>query len=378
MTKRKKKFDTRKLKKFLPYILTGVLTLALVFVGSIDKNNSGVAFSLDNFAEDDYKISIDQLSELYVVADLSDAMGLASAYDVASNYVVVISMRENGQTSTGKIEKPTITNVDIPRGVIEYVVQDGETMEVIASKYSVSTDDIRWSNGLKTTSVSAGDVLYIPSVSGIVYTVKSGDTASSIAEKYGSTEAEIIALNDLETTGVTEGMRILIKGGTLPETERPEYVAPVRTYYTYTYLGVYYDRQNVITLYDIYNKLYVSDSEYLPWDEHNPGYPYNCTWYAWYWRATSPLSLGKLGGGATGNANYWNISYAYRGVSNTPAVGAVFQTPYGGNGYGHVGVVIGINSDGSIRVQEMNWGGYGVVTEGTIPAANVGLFNYIY
>lgn len=373
MMKCKKKINFDKYKGALPYILVGALTLALVFVGSLDKHSSEVGISLDNFVANDYKVSTDQLSELYVVADLSDALGLASAPDVASNYVITNTMYDSGQTTTGKIEKPSIIDIATSRGVIEYVVEEGESMDTIAAKYGISTDEIRWSNGLKTTDISAGDTLYLPSTSGIVYTVKSDDTAESIAEKYGSSAAEIIALNDLEVSGLSEGMRIIIKGGSLPETERPEYTPPRRqtTSYAYTYLGDSSSRQNVQV---IATGFYDSTYSY---PNPNPGVPGWCTWYAWYWRATSPLSLGELGHEGR-NANTWNYNYAYRGVGNTPVVGAVFQSPYGGGGYGHVGVVVGINGDGSIVVREMNYAGRYVVTEATIPASSVGNFNYIY
>lgn len=373
MTKKKIKFNHY--KGILPYLGAGVLTLLLVFVGSLNKYDSSTSLSLDTFAKNDYNVSVDQLSELYVVADLSDVLGLASAPDVASNYVVTNTMYDSGQTTTGKIEKPSIVDIATSRGVIEYVVNDGESMDTIAAKYGLSTDEIRWSNGLKTTDVSAGDILYLPSTSGIVYTVKSDDTVESIAEKYGSSATEIIALNDLEVSGLSEGMRIIIKGGSLPETERPEYVPPRRqtpTYaYTYTYLGDSSSRQNVQV---IATGFY--DSAYS-YPNPNPGVPGWCTWYAWYWRATSPQSLGELGHEGR-NANTWNYNYAYRGVGKTPVVGAVFQSPYGGGGYGHVGVVIGINDDGSIVVREMNYAGRYVVTEATIPASSVGNFNYIY
>ncbi len=368
MTKKKNKFDFRKFKKLLPYILTGVITLAVVAIGSISKYTSGVSLSLDVFAEEDYKISVDQLSGLYTVASVSDALGLASASNVASNYIVASSMYANGQASTSKPEKPPITNITTSRGVVEYVVQDGDSMEAIAAKYGVTVDQIRWSNGKKTADISVGEVLYIPSKPGIVYTVKSGETIESIVSKYGSTVAEVIALNDLEISGISEGMRILLSGGNLPETERPEYVAPVTTYtYTYTYLGASSSRQNIT----------VVAAGFFADSPGNPGVRGYCTWYAWYWRATSPLSLGALGPEGR-NANTWNYNYAYRGVGNTPVVGAVFQTPYGGGGYGHVGVVIGINEDGSILVQEMNYAGWSVVTQATIPASYVGNFNYIY
>ena len=371
MTRNKRKAIFRQIKSLLPYFITGAITLALVFVGSIDKRNSELNLSLDNFAASDYKISVDQLSELYMVADISDALSLASAPEVASNYVVTMTMYDSGQTGSGKLEKPNLTDVEGREWVISYVVAEGETMESIAAKYGITTDQIRWSNGLKTTDVSAGTFLYVPKKPGIVYSVKEGDTIESIAATYGSNVAEITIFNDLEN-GLVEGSKIFIKDGVLPEKERPEYVPPVvRPVYTYTYLGNSSTRENVQV---IATGFY--DANY-PYPNPNPGVPGWCTWYAWYWRATDPRSLGMLGHEGR-NANTWHYNYAYRGVGNTPVVGAVFQSPYGGGGYGHVGVVIGVNDDGSIEVQEMNYAGRYVVTRATIPAAYANNFNYIY
>ena len=350
MTKNKKKFDLGRYKKVLPYIVASVLTLVLVFVGSLDKYSSGANLSLDTFAVDNYGTSVDQLSEFYMVADLSDALSLASASDVASNYVMVNAMYKSGQISTGKIEKPSIIDIPASRGVIEHLVEDGENMDTIAAKYGVSTDNIRWSNGLKTKDVSPGTILYIPSTPGIVYTVKSGDTVESIASKYGSNTTEIIALNDLEMSGIAEGMRIVIKDGTLPETERPEYVAPVRVYSTYTYLGNASNRTNLAC---------------------NRGLGAGqCT--TWGWLKRPDLGFIKA------NANQWDNVARSAGllVDNNPAPGAIFQTDSGW--YGHVGYVESVNGDGSINVSERNYAGcYGVLFS-TIPASDVGKFNYIH
>ena len=363
MTRKNKKLNSKKLQGMIPYFAVGILTLLLVFFGSIDKRNSDVTLSLAAFAADDFKISVDQLSELYVVADLSDALGLASASDVASNYVVTTTMYDSGQTSsTGKLEKPNLTDISASRGVIEYTVAEGDSMDSIAAKYKVTTDDIRWSNGLKTTDVSPGTTLYIPSTSGIVYTVKSGDTVESIVEKYGSSAEEIIALNDLEVSGLSEGTRIVIKGGSLPETERPEYVAPVRvtrpTYtntYTYTYLGSTSERQNIEVVGYFYN---IGGGQCVNWASH---------------------MRPDLGGLMLGNANAWARNAAARGyaVDRTPSAGAIFQTSSGW--YGHVGYVEGVNADGSITVTEMNYGyvPYRVI-RATIPASAVVNFNYIH
>ncbi len=360
MTRKKKKFNIERMRGVLPYIVTGVLTLVLVFWGSVDKQNRDINLSLDAFAAEDYKISIDQLSELYVVADLSDALGLASATDVASNYVITTTMYDAGiSISGGRPEKPNLTDITASRGVIEYTVAEGESMDTIAAKYGVSTDQIRWSNGLKNTNVSAGTVLYIPSTSGIVYTVKSGDTIESIVEKYGSSVNEIVALNDLEVSGISEGMKILIKNGDLPETERPEYVAPVvrPTYtYTYTYLGSTSERQNIEVV----------------------GYFYNigggqCVNWAYYMRP----DLHDLYGWSLGNANTWAARATKSVVDRTPSAGAIFQTSSGW--YGHVGYVEAVNADGSITVTEMNYSyvPYRVI-RATIPASAVGNFYYIH
>ena len=376
MTKRKKKFNIKRLKSFVPYFLVSFFAIVLVILGTIDKKSAEMNISLDAFMADNYKVSADQLSELYVVADLSDALGLASATDVASNYVIADTMYEAGQTSSGRLEKPNITNIAASRGVIEYTVSEGENADTIAAKFKLSVEQVRWSNGLKTSDIAAGTVLHLPSTAGIVYTVKSGDTLESIVEKYGSSITELVALNDLEVSGINEGMRIVIKNGSLPEKERPEYVAPApaRTYtyaYTYTYSGSSSSRQDPkIIAYNFYDPNY-------SYPNPNPGVPGYCTWYAWWWRATNPASLGTLGHEGR-NASAWNYNYAYRGVGRTPVVGAVFQTPYGGYGYGHVGVVVGINGDGSIVVREMNYYGRSVVSEATIPANYVGNFNYIY
>ncbi len=357
MIRKKKRIDLEKLKGVLPYILTGVVTLGLVFVGSLDKQNSEVNLSLDSFAASDYKVSVDQISELYVVADLSDALSLASATDVASNYVVTTTMYNAGISTTGKLEKPNLTDVGERNWVIEYVVQDGESMESIAEKYGISTDQIRWSNGLKTTSIEAGNTLYLPKESGIVYTVKGSDSVESIASTYGSNVEEITIFNDLDTTPLSEGQKIFIKNGSLPEKERPEYVAPVvqrRTTYTYTYLGDTSERQNiqVVGYYSIGRGQCVDWASYMRPD---------------------------LGGLMLGNANAWARNAAARGyaVDRTPSAGAIFQTSSGW--YGHVGYVEAVNGDGSITVTEMNYSyvPYRVI-RATIPANKVGNFNYIH
>ncbi|MDO4742140.1 MAG: LysM peptidoglycan-binding domain-containing protein [Candidatus Saccharibacteria bacterium] len=354
----------RHLRRVSSYIAVGIITLVLVFVGSIDKKGSTTSLSLKAFAESNYRVSIDQLSELYVVADLSDSLGLASAEDTASNYVIATSMLDSGQIPTGRLQKPVLPITSIQReGVIKHSVSEGESMDSIAESFGVSTDQIRWSNGLKTKDIKAGDTLYIPSSSGIVYTIKSGDTISSIVSKYGGREEEIIHYNDLENSDISEGMRIFIKNGSLPEKERPEYVPPASTRtYTYTYLGDTSERQNITVVGFFYGL----------------GGPYmagQCTQWAWYKRK----EIGREIPSTLGNANTWAIRAQNLGylVNRTPEAGAVFQTSAGQ--YGHVGFVEAVNEDGSITITEMNYAYRNFrVVRAIIPANVVGNLYYIH
>ena len=363
MTKKKKKSGFKQLRKVLPYFLVGILSTVIVVFGSFDKRNAEMNVSLDALAASNYKMSVDQLSELYMVADLSDILGLASATDVASNYVIATTMYDAGQTSSGgRLEKPVIADTQLDcRGIFKYTVSAGESADTIAAKFGLTADQVRWSNDLKNSNIAAGREIELPCAPGIIYTVKNGDTIASIVSRYGSNVEELIAVNDLEKTrAVSEGMRIVIKNGNLPETERPEYVAPVRQnyLYTYTYLGSTSVRQNMTTVGYFYGL----------------GGPYSagqCTQWAWYKRQDLPRMLG--------NANSWAYNAALAGylVNRTPAPGAIFQTSSGW--FGHVGYVEAVNPDGSIVISEMNYDYQPFrVIQSVVPANMVGNFNYIH
>lgn len=376
MIKKTKKTEIlSKIKHVLPYLGSFLIVLFIAIFGSRDKTTpSSGSLNMESFASNNFEsVSTDQLSEFYVVASLADSMNLASTDAVSSNYVMVNVLNDAGQNSTNKLDKKTITDTShlYRCGVNTYKVATGDTMDSIADQFQITTDQIRWSNGLKTKDISVGQDLLIPGTPGIVYKVKSGNTIESLASKYGSSVEKIITCNDLETDAtLVEGSTIVLPDGSLPETERPEYVAPTPVYtYSYTYSGSTNDRQNMRT---IATGFYVNS----PGNKMVAG---QCTWYAWYMRATDSRSLGALPSASLGNAYSWaNVlrGYGYR-VDRTPEVGAVFQTTAGW--YGHVGYVTAVNDDGSITVREMNYG-YAAyrVTESEIPASRVGNFNYIH
>jgi len=74
----------------------------------------------------------------------------------------------------------------------------------------------------------------VPPVDGVIYTAKAGDTVEALASRYSIDKDQIIAYNDLELGGLTAGKKLILAGATLPVTERPGYVAPRASYATYS------------------------------------------------------------------------------------------------------------------------------------------------
>lgn len=337
--------STKKSKKSLlwqafPYVLTALAVLGLVFYGSLDKtSNLESNMNMESIAADNFNVSADQISQFFMVSELASSLSLPTAEAVNVNYNSLSVMRDTGQTSVEKLEKPDI--VDISDVVCDenYTVKPGETLESIAAHCGVTTTQLRWSNGLKNDTVTDGMQLKIPSVPGIIYTVKKDENAGSIASKYSS-DAETIIAHNCPTMSdcIAEGMTITIPSGELPETERPEYVAPTTTYAGYGS-----------------TRTYSTSVNQMPW-----GW---CTWYAWQWRYDNLGDSYTLPGGL-GNASTWaNSLRGSYNVDKTPAYGDVFVS-YSGY-YGHVGIVTGVSGD-SITITDMNgqagWGQVGTRT----------------
>ncbi len=104
-----------------------------------------------------------------------------------------------------------------------YIVQPGDSVALVAARFGISQNTLRFANGMKKTDVlHRGDILLILPVSGIKYTVKSGDTLNSIAKKYklGPEEfADMLDYNNLEaSSSLVIGDPLILPGVELSET----------------------------------------------------------------------------------------------------------------------------------------------------------------
>lgn len=82
----------------------------------------------------------------------------------------------------------------------EYVVRAGDSLWLIAQRYGTSVNAIKQLNGLNSDLLNIGQVLKIPAsqVSNYIeYTVQAGDSLWMLAQRYGTTVAAITSLNGL-------------------------------------------------------------------------------------------------------------------------------------------------------------------------------------
>jgi murein DD-endopeptidase MepM/ murein hydrolase activator NlpD len=116
--------------------------------------------------------------------------------------------------------------------VVTYRVQPGDTVLGIATKFGLQGTSLLWANedlDANPDFLTVGQQLFILPIDGVYYTVSRGDTLASIAKQFKVDEAAITgyAANGIADGTLSAGQRVVIPGGTKPETQR---ASPVATY----------------------------------------------------------------------------------------------------------------------------------------------------
>jgi peptidoglycan DL-endopeptidase LytE len=139
---------------------------------------------------------------------------------VNAEAVVVAEGGQYGDVSLGRystVIKPVAipTSAPISHAPVVYTVAPGETLASIAAKYNVTVAEIRWSNSnlYSTDTVATGNQIVIPPVHGVVVTTKGTDTIDSLATKYSVDPQTIIDFNRLRNSTLSAGMILVVPGG---------------------------------------------------------------------------------------------------------------------------------------------------------------------
>ena len=296
---------------------------------------------LDKMASTDVAVHISRL------VSMEEATAVTNKADSASVEMAVSSSDDQVQT------KPQIvtTSLKSKKDIRTYTTVEGDTVSSIATKFGVTPDTIRFSNGLSGDIVAVGKQLTISPVNGMTYVVQASDTPDSLATKYNVPKAQLIAFNDAEISGNFKvGDTIVIPGAVQP--------APART-------ASYSSRGAVGGFSFGMSAIYGGN-----------GYDYGwCTWHA----ANRRIQAGNPLPTNFGNAITWLPRAKMAGLptGSTPRAGAVFTQKNTG-ALGHVGYVERVNEDGSFLASDMNYPTWGKVTYRTVPASELGNYGFIY
>lgn len=242
---------------------------------------------------------LDQLSSVDIAVNIARTTALPEAVAVTNQSDSAKVTADIAAADTAVVAKPQIVSTATKsiNDLQTYVAQAGDTISSIAAKFNVTSDSIRWSNGMAGDKIKVGTQLVIPPVNGIVYTVKAGDTPDSLAQKFKADKNQIVAFNDAELSGLQVGKRIVIPNGQQ---------APVIAASRYSYSGSY----SFTAIYGGYNG-------------YDRGW---CTWYVAN-KVAVPTNWG--------NANTWDNRARLSGwtVSSVPIKGAIAQTDRGSEGH---------------------------------------------
>lgn len=353
-----KKFKVRTRKRIVRYgiLSANILILALV-TGFILKspssgpNAGGLSIqSVNNSAADN---ALDELSSADIAVNVARITNLPESLSVVNRADTVNAQLAVIPADDTVVAKPQVVTTELKsyKDIVVYKAVKGDTVAKIAERFGITSDSIRWSNGIIGDNITVGNDILIPPVNGIVHTVKAGDTVDSLASKYKAKKDQIIADNDIDILGLTAGRNILIRNGDATP-------APVARVATASNYGSSYAWGGGGAVYG------------------SNGYDYGyCTWYA----ANKRAAAGNPIPSNLGNASTWRALAQRAGfaVGNVPRAGAVIWTPPR-DYYGHVGYVESVNADGSVNISEMNTAGWGVVSTKTLTAAQAAGYSYIY
>ncbi len=145
------------------------------------------------------------------------------------------------------IQTVITSNPNLPFKINYYKVGEGDSLDVVANKFGVTKDTIKFSNWDKfgnydryvSESLSPGEDLKIPQVSGILYEVKSDENLDSILSKTSGDRDQTIELNQLNGPSYNLNGRnwLLVANGSLPAPQPP----PPLVIYNYAGSGqIYY------------------------------------------------------------------------------------------------------------------------------------------
>lgn len=146
-----------------------------------------------------------------ITAEDNGSISSEEIYNIDNDAVGAIIIDDSALLNTGNPQSGNIINRD---GLIAYKVQNGDTLSRIAANFGISLDTIYWANkSIKSSALKIGQEINILPISGIIHQVQDGETLESIASFYEIPESRIIKHNQKALSrGQITGLNLIIPG----------------------------------------------------------------------------------------------------------------------------------------------------------------------
>ncbi|MCP4522229.1 MAG: LysM peptidoglycan-binding domain-containing protein [Cytophagales bacterium] len=217
------------MKKFLVLGVLMCLTNVLVWAGvqdstGVQKANDGTTIILHKVEKGQTYWSLYTRYKKHgaTVKKIQQANGNASLQTGKIVKIPTTLKAQRGSSSTNSSSARSSNKI--------HIVQSGETLYKISTKYGVSVSNIKKWNNLKSNSLNKGQKLIVgkgtnnttssttvnssASSSNKVHTVQSGETLYKISTKYGVSVSNIKKWNNLKSNSLNKGQKLIVgKGG---------------------------------------------------------------------------------------------------------------------------------------------------------------------
>jgi len=331
--------------KFGRYAFHAAAIIAVITVAAAGRIGSSQAISTKGVGS-----TKDQTSMITTGAILASSTKSVIAEDVAQKAQDLTNMSSLATAGDEFLaNRSSVLAAGAPsRDIISYKVKEGDTLSTLSAKFNVTSDTIKWANNIQDeNSIKPGSDLTILPVNGILHTAQDGDDILALANKYQSNATLIENFNGLEGKAPAAGAKLIIPDGVKP--------APAPSVVSNS-IATGNSRGTSSSMGSFGTAKFSGIGNTYTWGQ--------CTWYV---ASRRPVP------GNWGNAIgwYYNAQVSGYGTGSVPRAGAI-----GWERMNHVVYVESVNSNGTVNISEMNWGGRpGVVHYRTEPASR---FLYIY
>ena len=210
------------------YLSKLLIVLAVLIFGFFIFSSNSVLKSLEDFSL--LASAVDSGQELFATGSNNVTRESPNMNFVQNNSLVAVAPPMTIDVDTlGSMIGGIKEDDGIRKEILEYVVEPGDTLSTIASKFDISLSTILIANDLGSKStIKLGQKLIILPVTGVIYHVKNGDTLGNIAKTYKGKTAEIITVNNLSGEGnIFIGDILVIPNGKIPVSGSSAYAADI-------------------------------------------------------------------------------------------------------------------------------------------------------